>query len=213
MNIFDIMGPIMVGPSSSHTGGAARIEPHHPPSAGELARGGGAAPPRLLCRHRQRHGTDRALWPDSRACSRRSPHPPRLCSGPRVGHGLESLPPPSSAAPTPTPSSSRVRGPGRAGAGGQRLTPWAAAGYRVNIYIDGMECTFTGDCPTSSSAMRTGGTPWRRSPPSSPPPGKHRHHAALPGPRGAVWPSWCWKATQPIWREDDRRRTAFLPAS
>jgi L-serine dehydratase len=25
MNIFDIMGPIMVGPSSSHTAGAARI--------------------------------------------------------------------------------------------------------------------------------------------------------------------------------------------
>ena len=25
MNIFDIMGPIMIGPSSSHTAGAARI--------------------------------------------------------------------------------------------------------------------------------------------------------------------------------------------
>ena len=25
MNIFDIMGPVMVGPSSSHTAGAARI--------------------------------------------------------------------------------------------------------------------------------------------------------------------------------------------
>lgn len=25
MNIFDILGPVMVGPSSSHTAGAARI--------------------------------------------------------------------------------------------------------------------------------------------------------------------------------------------
>ena len=27
-SIFDILGPVMVGPSSSHTAGAARIGPH-----------------------------------------------------------------------------------------------------------------------------------------------------------------------------------------
>ena len=28
MNLFDILGPVMVGPSSSHTAGAVRIENH-----------------------------------------------------------------------------------------------------------------------------------------------------------------------------------------
>ena len=34
MNVFDILGPVMIGPSSSHTAGAARIgrEGRHFPS-------------------------------------------------------------------------------------------------------------------------------------------------------------------------------------
>ena len=61
MNLFDIMGPIMVGPSSSHTAGAARIgritrrllgEP--PVSAQLLLHGSFAATG-------AGHGTDRAL--------------------------------------------------------------------------------------------------------------------------------------------------------
>lgn len=61
MDIFDILGPIMVGPSSSHTAGAARI--------GGMARSLlGAAPVRAeICLHGSfagtgsGHGTDRAL--------------------------------------------------------------------------------------------------------------------------------------------------------
>ena len=34
MDIFDILGPVMVGPSSSHTAGAARIGKHGPYTAG-----------------------------------------------------------------------------------------------------------------------------------------------------------------------------------
>lgn len=61
MNIFDIMGPIMVGPSSSHTAGAARI--------GRITRkllGGQPARAELLLHGSfaatgKGHGTDRAL--------------------------------------------------------------------------------------------------------------------------------------------------------
>ena len=61
MNIFDIMGPIMVGPSSSHTAGAARIGliTRHllgsRPAAAELLLHGSFAATG------KGHGTDRAL--------------------------------------------------------------------------------------------------------------------------------------------------------
>ena len=61
MNIFDIMGPIMVGPSSSHTAGAARIGlitrrllGEQPVAAALILHGSFAATGRG-------HGTDRAL--------------------------------------------------------------------------------------------------------------------------------------------------------
>ena len=61
MNIFDIMGPIMVGPSSSHTAGAARIGlitrhllGNRPAAAELLLHGSFAATGKG-------HGTDRAL--------------------------------------------------------------------------------------------------------------------------------------------------------
>ena len=61
MNIFDILGPIMVGPSSSHTAGAARI--------GQMARALLGAQPVKARIHLHGsfaetgagHGTDRAL--------------------------------------------------------------------------------------------------------------------------------------------------------
>ena len=61
MTIFDIMGPVMIGPSSSHTAGAARL--------GRIARRLlGCAPARAeLLLHGSfaatgsRHGTDKAL--------------------------------------------------------------------------------------------------------------------------------------------------------
>ena len=61
MNIFDIMGPVMVGPSSSHTAGAVRIGlitrhllGSQPVSAQLLLHGSFAATGKG-------HGTDRAL--------------------------------------------------------------------------------------------------------------------------------------------------------
>jgi L-serine deaminase len=46
MNVFDILGPVMIGPSSSHTAGAARIG--RITLAGSAGRKGGHFPPRLF---------------------------------------------------------------------------------------------------------------------------------------------------------------------
>ena len=58
LDIFEILGPIMVGPSSSHTAGAVRIGADGPDTAGRTAGEGGHRPVRLLCRDRPgpRHG-------------------------------------------------------------------------------------------------------------------------------------------------------------
>ena len=61
MNVFDILGPVMIGPSSSHTAGAARI--------GGVARARlAAAParavvhlPRRVAQPNKGHGTDKAI--------------------------------------------------------------------------------------------------------------------------------------------------------
>ena len=45
LDIFDILGPVMIGPSSSHTAGAARI--------GALARALLGQPPVLVCGDRR----------------------------------------------------------------------------------------------------------------------------------------------------------------
>ena len=58
LDIFDILGPVMVGPSSSHTAGAVRIGRMARTLLGADAGAGGHRPPRLLRRHRPgpRHG-------------------------------------------------------------------------------------------------------------------------------------------------------------
>ena len=72
LDIFDILGPIMIGPSSSHTAGAVRIGRMAPDIAGRKAGKGGHRSIRLLCRDRKgpRHGprafggTSRHVRPD-----------------------------------------------------------------------------------------------------------------------------------------------------
>ena len=44
MNVFDIIGPVMIGPSSSHTAGAARIGGGGRGRAGAPRAGGGRGP-------------------------------------------------------------------------------------------------------------------------------------------------------------------------
>jgi L-serine deaminase len=44
-SVFDIIGPVMIGPSSSHTAGAARIGQSMPTALRETGKGGLAATP------------------------------------------------------------------------------------------------------------------------------------------------------------------------
>lgn len=146
MNIFDIMGPIMVGPSSSHTAGAVRmgrVARHllgsQPVKAEILFHGSFAATG-------AGHGTDRAivaglldLAPDDTAIPRSfqlaqeagmevSIHPTEL----RDAH-------PNTAILNLTNAEGRVLSVTASSLGGGRI--------KINA-IDGLEASFSGDAPT-----------------------------------------------------------------
>ena len=146
MTLFDIMGPIMVGPSSSHTAGAARIglitrrllgEP--PVSARLLLHGSFAATGKG-------HGTDRALVAGLLGLAPDDPDLPRSFALAKEA-GMEVV------VDTVT-----LRGahPNTvvlqvAGAGGRSMEVNASSlgGGRVRVNaIDGLEASFTGDHPT-----------------------------------------------------------------
>ena len=137
MNLFDIMGPIMVGPSSSHTAGAARIgritrrllgEP--PVSAQLLLHGSFAATG-------AGHGTDRALVAGLLGMRPDDPRLPRSFelaeeAGMDLALGKTVL--------------LRVKG----GSGREmEVVASSLGGGRVKVCsIDGLEASFTGDLPT-----------------------------------------------------------------
>lgn len=146
MTLFDIMGPIMVGPSSSHTAGAERIglitrrllgEP--PVSARLLLHGSFAATGKG-------HGTDRALVAGLLGLAPDDPDLPRSFALAKEA-GMEVV------VDTVT-----LRGahPNTvvlqvAGAGGRSMEVNASSlgGGRVRVNaIDGLEASFTGDHPT-----------------------------------------------------------------
>lgn len=146
MNIFDIMGPIMVGPSSSHTAGAARI--------GFLTRRLLGSTPRRaeLLLHGSfaatgtGHGTDRALVAgllDMGPEDERLPHSFELAreAGMEISFGRTSI-------RGVHPNTTKMT---LTGARGNQLELLASSlgGGRVKVYsIDGMEASFTGDYPT-----------------------------------------------------------------
>ena len=61
MHVFDIIGPIMIGPSSSHTAGAARIGLVARQLLGETPRGARIGLYGSFAATARGHGTDRAL--------------------------------------------------------------------------------------------------------------------------------------------------------
>ena len=146
MNIFDIMGPIMIGPSSSHTAGAARIGRVarrllgvQPVKATILLHGSFAATG-------QGHGTDKALVAGLLGLT---PDDPRLPdafelakeAGMEVTRGNIDLP-----GAHPNTALLSLAGPN-----GETLEVRGASlgGGRVRVEaIDGLECSFTGDLPT-----------------------------------------------------------------
>lgn len=146
MNIFDIMGPIMVGPSSSHTAGAARIGfitrrllGEQPVAAALILHGSFAATGRG-------HGTDRALVAGLLGLPPDDPRLPQsfvlareagmdLSVSAAVIRGAH----PNTAILRVENREGRVLEVNASSLGGGRV--------RVNA-IDGMEATFTGDYPT-----------------------------------------------------------------
>lgn len=146
MNLFDIMGPIMVGPSSSHTAGAARI--------GRVARSLLGEEPRKaeLLLHGsfastgKGHGTHQALIAGLLGMA---PDDSRLPDSFRLAEerGLEFHfdtctlrdAHPNSVLIRLTGSSGRTMEMGGASLGGGRVKVFE---------VDGMECTFSGELPT-----------------------------------------------------------------
>ena len=64
INIFDMMGPVMVGPSSSHTAGAARIGNMGRTLLGEEVARADIGLHGSFAETGFGHGTDRARWRD-----------------------------------------------------------------------------------------------------------------------------------------------------
>lgn len=146
MNIFDILGPVMVGPSSSHTAGAVRIGyaarkllGEEPARAELLLHGSFAATGRG-------HGTDRALCagllgmtPDDM----RIPHSFELAKeqGIEVTIGTVEL-------RDAHPNTALVRLVGKSGRH-LEMTAASLGGGRISIRgIDGIETSFSGALPT-----------------------------------------------------------------
>ena len=146
MNIFDIMGPVMVGPSSSHTAGAVRIGlitrhllGSQPVSAQLPLRGSFAATGKG-------HGTDRALVAGLLDMAPDDPRIPRsFVLAKEAGMELHISTAVLRGA-HPNTVLLRVRD-----AQGREMEVNASSlgGGRVRVNaIDGMEATFTGDYPT-----------------------------------------------------------------
>ena len=146
MNIFDIMGPVMVGPSSSHTAGAVRIGlisrrllGSQPVSATLMLHGSFAATG-------TGHGTDKALVAGLLGMHPDDPNIPRSFSlaeqaGMSLSIGTVSLrgAHPNTVVLTLTNAKGRTLEINASSLGGGRV--------RVNS-LDGLEASFTGDYPT-----------------------------------------------------------------
>ena len=146
MGIFDIMGPIMVGPSSSHTAGAVRIGyitrkllGENPVKAELLLHGSFAATG-------EGHGTDKALAagllgmkPDDE----RIPHSLEIAQEKGLAITIGSV-----VLRNVHPNTALLRVEGE---GGRKLEVEASSlgGGRIQINkLDGIQANFSGDCPT-----------------------------------------------------------------
>ena len=146
MNIFDIMGPVMVGPSSSHTAGAVRIGliarrllGSQPVSAEILLHGSFAATGKG-------HGTDKALVAGLLGMQPDDPNIPRAFAlaeqadmNLRIGSVDLRGAHPNTVALKLTNAEGRTLDVNASSLGGGRV--------RVNS-LDGLEASFTGEYPT-----------------------------------------------------------------
>lgn len=166
MNVFDILGPVMIGPSSSHTAGAARIGLMARTLLGQAPVRGRDPAPRLLRqnlqgpRHRPRPGRRHSRHEARRRTPARRPvHCPRGRGGDHL-HADRICRQPSQHSRDPSHSRRRQHSqPRGASVGGGRIEV---------VQIDGMPVSLTGEYFTSSSSTKTPQAPSPRSPASSP---------------------------------------------
>ena len=146
MNLFDIMGPIMVGPSSSHTAGAVRI--------GAMARAllGQTPTKAQLLLHGsfastgEGHGTHQALiagllglTPDDG----RVPDSFALAKAQRLDFSFDTI-----SLRDVHPNSALIRLEGAQG-GKLEVAASSLGGGRIKVFqVDGLGCSFSGDLPT-----------------------------------------------------------------
>ena len=201
MNIFDIMGPIMVGPSSSHTAGAARIGliTRHllgsRPAAAELLLHGSFAATG------KGHGTDRALVAGLLGMQPDDPRIPRAFALAREA-GME-LRISTAVIRGAHPNTVILRVRDREGRA-LEVNASSLGGGRVRVNaIDGMECTFTGDYPTL--IIRNEDRPGAVAEVTSILSRRQVNIATM-----QLWPSWCWRATNP---SGGRPSTSCAPPS
>ena len=146
MTLFDIMGPIMVGPSSSHTAGAARIGlitrrllGAQPVEAQLLLHGSFAATG-------AGHGTDRALVAGLLGMAPDNPDLPRSLQLAREAGMALHIGRTELRGAHPNTVLLRVR---RADGKTMEVNASSLGGGRVRVNaIDGLEASFTGDLPT-----------------------------------------------------------------
>ena len=85
MNLFDILGPVMVGPSSSHTAGAVRIGRMARALLGQEPVRAQLLPTAPLPPPERATAPTRPWWPGCWASPGRRPGPRQLPSGPGAG--------------------------------------------------------------------------------------------------------------------------------
>ena len=89
MRLFDVLGPVMIGPSSSHTAGAARIGYTAQKLLGEIPVQADIGLYGSFATTGKGHGTDKALVAGLLGLRPDDPPPARqLCPGRRAGHGI-----------------------------------------------------------------------------------------------------------------------------
>ena len=147
MNLFDILGPVMVGPSSSHTAGAVRI--------GRMARRLlGEGTPKMakitlsgsFAATGQGHGTDRALvagllgmQPDDE----RIPHSFSVAEGKGMGYTFS-----RANLSGEHPNTARIELIGKSGQTLSMIASSLGGGRIMVVQMNGLRVSFSGDLPT-----------------------------------------------------------------
>lgn len=146
MNIFDIIGPVMIGPSSSHTAGAARIGYvarkilAQEPVEAEIGLAGSFA------QTYKGHGTDRALIAGilgMRPDDERLPHSLELAEEQGLRFSFRTV-----QLPKCHPNTAVIKLTGKEGAVAQVEGASVGGGNILITRLNGMESAFTGQCDT-----------------------------------------------------------------